>query len=243
MKNVLGVIPARYASTRLPGKPLADIHGKPMIQWVWERVTSQFATVVIATDDQRIMDAVKKFGGHAIMTSAEHQSGTMRVAEIAEKFPDYDYFINIQGDQPTIDPRMVPAFARILQRLMQPDETVIGTLITEASTEDAMNPNVAKVVLNHKREALYFSRSPIPYMRDPEGIKVYKHLGVYGYTHTALKEIAQLEMSDLERAEKLEQLNWLFHGLTVRTAHTPLDSNKISVDTPYDLEVAKELLK
>jgi 3-deoxy-manno-octulosonate cytidylyltransferase (CMP-KDO synthetase) len=245
--KTLGIIPARFASTRFPGKPLADILGKPMIQRVYEQCKKckSLNHVVVATDDKRIVAAVKKFGGDVILTSSKHQSGTDRCAEVAKKIgKSFDCIINIQGDEPLIQPQQITTLIKLFLK-----KTVrIGTLVKKISSlSQLQNPSVAKVVMNKNNEALYFSRSPIPFVRNHElsqwlkYVTFYKHIGIYGYRPEVLKEIVRLPVSKLEKAEQLEQLRWLENGYTISVAETKYESE--SVDTPGDIELIKEKLK
>lgn len=235
-----GVIPARYASTRFPGKPLALIHGKPMIQWVYERsCNASLCRVVVATDDQRIMDTVHSFGGVAVMTSPHHQSGTERCAEVANTLqlaPD-DVVVNIQGDEPYIQSEAID----LLVRQFQEPSVEIATLAKRfLPVEDPNNPNMVKVTFSNNGRALAFSRSPIPYYRNTEVPQVYyKHIGIYAYRYAVLREIVQLPLSPLENAEKLEQLRWLENDYTIRVV--PCDYESVAIDTPEDLVRAEQM--
>jgi len=242
----LGIIPARYASTRFPGKPLADLMGKPMIQWVFERVTDILDRVVVATDDERILKAVQERGGEALMTSPDHRSGTDRCLEAYLKLKeDYDVIINIQGDEPFIHPSQI----ELLKAAFQNPETQIATLVKPFSSDDdfenLFNPNTPKVVLNSKGQAIYFSRSIIPYIRGKhhsEWLKshvFYKHIGIYAYKPEVLKEISSLPQSVSEKAESLEQLRWIENGYTIQTMITHEET--FGIDTPEDLEKAVKL--
>ncbi|GAB3538279.1 3-deoxy-manno-octulosonate cytidylyltransferase [Pontibacter brevis] len=244
--DVLGIIPARYASTRFPGKPLTDIKGKSMIQRVYEQAQkSSLAEVLVATDDQRILDHVTGFGGKAVMTGTHHQSGTDRCFE-AFKLHDmpYEYIINIQGDEPFIKPEQIDLVASCFQK----PQTQLATLIKKIdSAEELHNVNAPKVVINQNKEALYFSRQPIPYCRNvPHDIwhmqhTYFKHIGIYGYRADILEQITQLPPSSLELAESLEQLRWLEHGFRITTALTAFET--VGIDTPEDLlKVQKHLL-
>jgi len=245
----IGIIPSRFASTRFPGKPLVDINGKIMIQRVYEQAKKALTHVFVATDDERIYDAVKNFGGEVIMTSTEHQSGTDRCNEAIEKaimLVDVDVenlvVINIQGDEPFIQPQQ-------LQRLMQcfdNAETQIATLIKPTTNpEEIFNPNCVRVIVDVNHFALYFTRATVPYLRNVaqekwhENYKYNKHIGIYSYRYEVLKQIAQLPQSPLEKAESLEQLRWLENGFRINTATTDFES--IAIDTPQDLEKLKNL--
>ncbi|HWD87538.1 MAG TPA: 3-deoxy-manno-octulosonate cytidylyltransferase [Mucilaginibacter sp.] len=237
--QILGVIPARYASTRFPGKPLVDIAGKSMIQRVYEqsKKCALLTDVVVATDDQRIYDHVLGFGGKAVMTSASHQSGTDRCAEVAEKHPDFPIIINIQGDEPYIDPEQI---SKLISCFEAPD-TQIATLVKKVQTnEELFNPNSPKVILNKNSEAVYFSRSPLPYIRGKEESEwlnhftYYKHIGIYGYRADILHQVTKLPVSSLEKAESLEQLRWIENGYRIKVAETELET--FAIDTPEDLK-------
>ena len=235
-----GVIPARYASTRFPGKPLALIHGKPMIQWVYERsCAADLARVVVATDDQRIMDAVRNFGGEAVMTSPHHQSGTERCAEVADALhlnPD-DVVVNIQGDEPYIRSEAI----NLLTSRFQDGSVQIATLAKEfLPEENPENPNMVKVTFSVSGRALTFSRSPIPYYRNTAAEhRYYKHIGIYAYRYQVLREIVKLPLSSLENAEKLEQLRWLENDYTIHVE--PCDYESVAIDTPEDLVRAEQI--
>jgi 3-deoxy-manno-octulosonate cytidylyltransferase (CMP-KDO synthetase) len=243
--NILGIIPARYNSTRFPGKPLADINGKTMIQRVYEQASkSKFLSkVLIATDDDRIYNHVREFGGEAIMTSPRHQSGTDRCAEIVNHFPDnvqWDVIINIQGDEPYIQPEQID----LLCSLFSSSDTQIATLVKKITKYDELfNHNNVKAILNTNKEAIYFSRSPIPYNRnfpEQDWLKYstyYKHIGMYGYRTATLRTIAQLPKTNLEITESLEQLRWIENGYTIKAEITLQES--IAIDTPADLDKVK----
>lgn len=233
--NVFGIIPARYASTRFPGKPLAVLQGKPMVQWVYERVqSSEVCDLVVATDDNRIADCVRGFCGKVVMTSPDHASGTDRCGEAANSMHpnDNDVVINIQGDEPLISPKEIHLLASAFE-----DRSVqIATLVNPFQDKELLqNPNVVKVVKAKNGNVLYFSRLPIPYLREnatpPENY--FRHIGIYAYRYGVLKEIVQLPTSELENSEKLEQLRWLENGYTIRALEC--DYQGIGVDTPEDL--------
>jgi 3-deoxy-manno-octulosonate cytidylyltransferase (CMP-KDO synthetase) len=247
--KILGVIPARYASSRFPGKPLAEISGKPMIQWVYERTSLVFDDVYVATDDERIQKAVETFGGRVVMTSTEHQSGTDRIAEALETIErktniKFDIVINIQGDEPFIQPEQLRKIASCFI-----DPTVqISTLVKQFSKdEDIFNPNSPKVIVNSKNEAIYFSRSAIPFVRGKDKTEwqdkhpFYKHIGLYAYRTKVLREITKLVQSPLEIAESLEQLRWIENGYKIKVEKTEMET--LAVDTPEDLERVKEFAK
>ena len=235
-----GVIPARYASTRFPGKPLALIHGKPMIQWVYERsLAADLRRVVVATDDQRIMDAVTAFGGEAVMTSPHHQSGTERCAEVAATMnltPD-DVVVNIQGDEPYIRSEAI----NLLISQFKDSSVQIATLAKEfRPDEDPENPNMVKVTFSASGRALTFSRSPLPYYRNTEVPRIhYKHIGIYAYRYGTLRDIVRLPLSTLENAEKLEQLRWLENDYAIHVA--PCAYESVAIDTPEDLIRAEQI--
>lgn len=232
----IGIIPARYASTRFPGKPLALIHGKPMIQVVYEHVReSGLDQVAVATDDERIAQCVRGFGGHVVMTSPDHPSGTDRCGEAARllQLRDEDVIVNIQGDEPGISAKEISLLTSLFAR----PEVEIATLVRPfTDPEEAENPNKVKVVIAQDRKALYFSRFPIPYRRDTasEAPTYHQHLGIYAYRHKTLQNLIKLTPSMLEQTEKLEQLRWLENGYNIYTA--PCDYTGIGIDTPEDLK-------
>jgi 3-deoxy-manno-octulosonate cytidylyltransferase (CMP-KDO synthetase) len=241
MTSILGIIPARYASTRFPAKPLADIGGKSMIQWVYNQTSqsSKIGKVVVATDDQRIFDHVVSFGGDVCMTSADHVSGTDRCFEALSKQKEkYDYVINIQGDEPFISPKQIDLVASLLD-----GNTELATLAKKITEREVLiNPNVVKVVKSINGEALYFSRSMIPYPRNAnENHNYFKHIGMYAYRADILEKITHLPQSSLEKVESLEQLRWLENGYRIKVAET--NEETIGVDTPEDLEKAIAFLK
>lgn len=247
--TILGLIPARFASTRFPGKPLAEIAGKPMIQWVYERACEAFEHVYVATDDQRIADAVTNFGGKYIITSPNHQSGTDRCAEalkIAENKTGLTFgiVVNIQGDEPFIRPEQL----KLVTEPFSNSKVQIATLVKPfGATDNIFNPNTPKVVVGTNGNALYFSRSAIPFIRSSEQHNwaktntFYKHIGLYAYRSGALNEITKLEQSPLEVAESLEQLRWLENGYAIAVSVTNMET--LAVDTPEDLERLKEYVK
>lgn len=244
------VIPARYASSRLPGKPLADLAGKPMIQHVYEqaRRASRVESVVVATDDQRVQEAVRAFGGQVRMTSAEHPSGTDRLAEIARNHPA-GVLVNLQGDLPLLVPAMldelISGFGDALERRASSKrfpQPGMGTLMGELKrSEDLYNPNVVKVVTDREGMALYFSRSPLPYVRDVKTPgRYYRHYGIYIYTREFLLTFTALPRGPLESMEKLEQLRALENGYPIQVIETRHEC--VEVDTPEDLEKVREML-
>jgi len=239
------IIPARYASTRFPGKPLAVLGGKTVIQRVYEQVKSVLSDVYVATDDERIFSCVESFGGKAVMTHKDHQSGTDRIQEAVEKTATQaDVIINVQGDEPFIQPSQI----KTLMQLFDDPSTQIGTLgkLFE-SIEAVENPNSPKIVTDMKGFALYFSRSVIPYIRGKERQDWFseypflKHLGVYAYRREVLSEVTKLPQSSLEKAESLEQLRWLQNGYRIRVGMTDVET--VGIDTPEDLQRAEEFLK
>lgn len=245
--NFVGIIPARFASTRFPGKPLADIAGKPMIQRVYEQASKALDNVFVATDDSRIADAVEAFGGRCVMTASTHRSGTDRCYEAAMKAaPDADVVINIQGDEPFVDPSQIAA----LKECFSSPAVEIATLIRKFDPTDGFealfNPNTPKVVTDTEGNALYFSRSIIPYIRGREwkewisAATFYTHVGMYAYTLSVLARLVALPQSSLELAESLEQLRWLQAGYKIKTAVTLCKT--IGIDTPQDLQAAVEML-
>ena len=240
----IGIIPARYASTRFPGKPLAILGGKTVIQRVYEQASSVLEEAYVATDDERILQVVEQFGGRAVMTRADHKSGTDRIEEAAEKIgTDADVIINVQGDEPFIQPSQIET----LMRLFDNPTTQIGTLGKRFdSIEATLNPNSPKIVTDLQGFALYFSRSIIPFVRgkeQTEWLKSYpflKHLGLYAYRREVLHEVTQLPQSHLELAESLEQLRWLENGYRIRVGLTDVET--VGIDTPEDLKRAEEFL-
>ena len=247
--KILGIIPARYASTRFPGKPLTIINGKSMIQRVYEQSLKSglLSDIVVATDDQRIFDAVVAFGGKVMMTSSEHNSGTDRCCEIVEKIGDqYDAVVNIQGDEPFINPEQIDQIAKLISS----EESQIASLCKPIKDQDELfDENVVKVVFDNKGRALYFSRQTIPFLRKVdkdekswmEARTFYKHIGIYAYKVDVLKKIASLEQSGLELSECLEQLRWLENSYTIMMGVTEFES--YSIDTPQDVEKCLKFFK
>lgn len=233
--HVLAVIPARYASTRFPGKPLAEIAGKPMIQHVYERckLAPGVEQVIVATEDERIVSACRRFGAQAEMTSPEHLSGTDRVAEIARRHLEFDCVLNVQGDEPGIEPEVIASVAALLA---SSDVKIASAMTRFVSGESAENPNAVKVVADSHGDALYFSRAPIPFYRiDGSGERTYfRHLGIYGFRCEVLLALTKLPPSRLERAESLEQLRWMEAGYRIRCAE--VESRSSGIDTPEDLK-------
>lgn len=243
---ILGIIPARYASTRFPAKPLADLGGKSMIQRVYEQVKKSklVSEVVVATDHPEILNHVNKFGGNVCMTKESHASGTDRCFEVLSlQKKEYKYVINIQGDEPFIQPEQIDLLAKLLD-----GKTEIATLVKKIEDrEQLFNPNVVKAVVSNDKTALYFSRSPIPHIRNTQESEwlskhtFYKHIGMYAYRADILKQLTALPISTLEKAESLEQLRWLENGFKISVAETQTET--IGIDTPEDLQKALSYLK
>ena len=239
--RVIGVIPARYESTRLAGKPLADIHGKPMVQHVYEaaRRARTLDSVVVATDDQRIMDAVRAFGGEAVMTSRKHACGTERVAEAAAG-SGAAIIVNVQGDEPLIDPKMID---ECVEALRQSGGAGVSTIVKQIGAEGYEDRAVVKVVRDLRGRALYFSRSLVPFPQRPVAeFAVFEHIGLYAYTAECLRELSRLPQTPLERVEGLEQLRALENGMTIQAAETSCTGELVSVDTQEDLERVRKIL-
>lgn len=244
--KIIGIIPARYASTRFPGKPLKEIDGKSVIQRVVEQCkkSKSLDDVVVATDDSRILQHVESFGAKAIMTRSNHESGTDRCAEVMDElkaWDSYDFVINIQGDEPFIEPKLIDELATSLDFKIE-----IGTAVKRISSlEELTNPNVVKAVLTMRRQALYFSRQVIPFVRDVAkenwltNAEFFKHIGIYAFRTDILKQIVKLPPNVLERTEKLEQLRWLGYGYKIQAVATDYES--IGIDTPKDLENATKM--
>lgn len=241
--KILGIIPARYGSTRFPGKPLAEIHGKPMILWVYEKAkqAGNLDELIVATDDRRILDAIKNAGGNAIMTSGNHGSGTERCREVVDKLEKkkkyFDIIVNIQGDEPFIHPGQID----IVTADFEETDFQIATLAKVIDKQkDLSNPNVVKVITAADASAIYFSRSAIPFIRSApqenwvDRHNFLKHIGIYAYREYILKEITQLKPGRLEQAESLEQLRWLENGYSIRVKETEHDS--LAIDTPEDFQ-------
>jgi 3-deoxy-manno-octulosonate cytidylyltransferase (CMP-KDO synthetase) len=245
--EIFGIIPARYQSTRLPGKPLAIIGGKPMIQRVYEQCmqSSVLAGVVVATDDERIVEVVKGFGGNVVLTGAQHPSGTDRCFEAAQKMglSEESVIINIQGDEPFINPKQID----LLATCFDDANTNIATLVKRLTKmEELESVTTAKVVLDANSNAMYFSRSPIPFVRNEQkenwlaNYIFYKHIGIYGYKYKVLEQLVALKQTPLELAESLEQLRWLEQGFKIKVKIT--DYEAFAVDTPNDLEIANKMV-
>jgi 3-deoxy-manno-octulosonate cytidylyltransferase (CMP-KDO synthetase) len=245
-KEILAVIPARYASTRFPGKPLVKIGNKTMIRRVYEQVLKvpEISTVIVATDDNRIAEEVKSFNGNVALTAQHHQSGTDRCAEVLQnETKNYDVLINVQGDEPFINPQAISDLCQLFDN----KNVLIGTLIKKISSEsDLFDPNKPKVITDKFGKALYFSRHTIPYLRNIaekdwlNSHTYYQHIGIYGFSPQVLLEITQLPVSSLEQAESLEQLRWLENGYSIYTKVTSFES--MGIDTPEDLEKIKHLI-
>ncbi len=238
-EKILCVIPARYESTRLPGKPLITFKGLPLVLWVYNGAVESgvFDSVCIATDDERILETATRFGACAVMTSASHHSGTDRVREASAAMP-HKYIVNIQGDEPLVPAQMLRTMAG---RMGSIDDNSLLTCVSNATIEDGRNPNVVKVVCNGAGEALYFSRSMIPYDRDGSGVRPLKHRGVYGFTKEGLSRFCSLPQGRLEQAEKLEQLRALENGMSIKCFL--YDYSGIGIDTKEDVDAFKEMVE
>lgn len=241
----IGIIPARYASTRFPGKPLALLGGKPVIQHVYEKVAAVLEAAYVATDDERIYDVVKSFGGQVVMTRTDHKSGTDRIEEAIEKIGgEWDVVVNVQGDEPFVAKNQLDTICHCFDD----PTTQIATLGKPfESMEAVQNPNSPKIVVDNMGFAMYFSRSVIPYVRGKEmsswltHYPFLKHLGIYAYRKDVLRQVTQLPQSSLEIAESLEQLRWLQNGFKIKVGTTDVET--VGIDTPQDLERAEEFLK
>ncbi len=238
MKSIC-VIPARYASTRLPGKPLKDICGKPMIIRVFERASlaKSVSEVIVATDDERIFKAVEENSGRAMMTRTDHKTGTDRLAEVAENFPEVDVVVNVQGDEPLIEPALID---ELVSQFAEDSNLQMATVATELKDEDEMkNPNNVKVITDKNNDALYFSRSLIPYPRNVGKSPVYKHIGIYAYRRKFLLDYSKMQSTPLEQSESLEQLRALENGYKIRVIKS--DCKFVGVDTEEDLKAVNEI--
>jgi 3-deoxy-manno-octulosonate cytidylyltransferase (CMP-KDO synthetase) len=239
--KVLGIIPSRYTSTRFPGKAMVDIGGKTMIRRVYEQAIQCNALdkLIVATDDQRIFDEVYSFGGDVIMTSSDHLNGTERCNEVAQAYSDYDFIVNIQGDEPFVHPAQIDQLVATLT-----EDVTLATLVKKVSNRQTLHdPSKIKVVFNRMHEAMYFSRSIIPFERESTSnyesyMDYYQHIGLYAYRRDILNELSNLSPTPAEQAESLEQLRWLEHGYRIKIGFTTLES--IMVDTPEDLVNLKE---
>ena len=237
MKNTAIIIPARYGSSRLEGKPLIEVGGKPVIQWVYEKaMQSKLADIIIvATDDERIFNAVKAFGGNVEMTSTEHKCGSDRIKEVVMRHPEISYIVNLQGDEPLIKPESIDEVAK---NVKDDENADISTLIRKITPQEAENPNLVKCVKDNNGFALYFSRSKIPFERNEGKADFYGHLGIYGYKRKALITMTELPQSSYEQSESLEQLRALQNGMKIKTS--VVDFTPIGIDTAEDLEKFKE---
>lgn len=241
MKKIAVVIPARYASTRLPGKPLLLVKNKPIIQYVYEAAQkSKLAhEIIVATDDERIMNAVKNFGGNCEMTDKNHKCGSDRIAQIAKAHQDFDYIINLQGDEPQITPEVIDL---TINTLIKEDDTDISTLVRQITDiEQINNPNCVKCVFDNNFNALYFSRCPIPYQRNENQTPYYAHIGIYGYKKDSLLKMTSLPQADIEKQESLEQLRALKNAMKIKVAIT--DLNPTGIDTIEDYEKFKNIME
>jgi len=238
--KVICIIPARYSSTRLPGKPLKLIAGKPMIQRVYEQAIKAKipAEVIVATDDMRVFQAVKDFGGQVVMTSTAHRSGTDRLAEVAKNRADVDVIINVQGDEPMLPPEIIDSLSELF---VEDADLQMATMKCPMKEEEYGEPGSVKVVTDLNDYALYFSRSLLPYPRNETGVKVYKHVGIYAYRRDFLMKYAALEPTPLELTESLEQLRALENGYKIKVLES--DFQGVGVDTPEDLARVNELLR
>ena len=242
--KVLGIIPARFRSSRFPGKPLIDLKGKSMIQRVYEAVNNSglFDDVIVATEDKRIYQKVISFGGKVEMTSSTHATGTDRCGEVVSRNSDFDVVINIQGDEPLVNPIQLSQ----LIELFKSDDVEIGTLVSRnIALEDISNPNRIKVVLDKNQKAIYFSRSAIPNTHHSKeknfaNLSFFRHIGLYGYRTSILNELVKLESCSLEQMESLEQLRWIYNGFSIHVAETEIETPNI--DTPEDVEKVLALL-
>ena len=237
--KVIGVVPARYHSTRLPAKPLADIHGKPMVQHVYEiaQRASELSEVFVAADDERVAAAVRGFGGRYVMTKPAHTSGTDRVAEVAAA-SDAAIVVNVQGDEPLLDPEMINECVRALKNALQDSDNVgLSTVAKKIGEEGFDDSSVVKLVRDLRGRALYFSRSLLPYPRNrPQNFSVFEHVGLYAYTRKCLQQLSELPPAPLEQIEGLEQLRALENGIAIQVIETRCQGQLVSVDTPADLE-------
>lgn len=241
MKKIAIVIPARYASTRLPAKPLLEVKGKPIIQYVYEaaKKSTLAQEVIVATDDERIKSAVEAFGGICEMTREDHKCGSDRIAEVANRHDDFDYILNLQGDEPQITPEVIDM---AIKALIDDEAVDISTLVRKiTSKEQIENPNCVKCVFDKNFNALYFSRCPIPYERNANEADYYAHIGIYGYKKSSLIKMTQLNQTPLEKQESLEQLRALENGMKIKVAITTL--NPTGIDTIEDYEKFKKLIE
>ncbi len=240
MNKTAIIIPARYGSSRLEGKPLLKVCEKPVIQWVYEKAQQAKLAdmIIVATDDERIFNAVKAFGGEVEMTSVNHKCGSDRIREVAERHPEIAYIVNLQGDEPLIKPESIDAVARNVQ---EDDKADISTLIRVLTDEEEINnPNLVKCVVDNNGYALYFSRSKIPYERNENVATFYGHLGIYGYKRDALMKMTSLPQTPLEKTESLEQLRAIENGMKIKTS--VVDFVPVGIDTAEDLEKFKQIV-
>ena len=240
MSDTAIIIPARYGSKRLPGKPLLKVCNKPIIQWVWERATEVKSAdmVIIATDSKEIYDCAKSFGADVEMTSENHKCGSDRIAEVAQKYPDISYIINIQGDEPMINTSCVE---EVIKLIKEDNNADISTLLSVIKDEDLQDPNMVKCVKDINGYAMYFSRSKIPYERNIGIAEFYKHIGIYGYKRDSLFKMTELAQPEIERAESLEQLRALYNGMKIKTAVVEYQS--IGIDTIEDFNAFKKRME
>ncbi len=241
MKKTAIIIPARYSSTRLPGKPLLKVNNKPIIQYVYEAAKQSKLQneVIVATDDIRIKQAVEQFNGYCEMTDENHKCGSDRIAEVAKRHPEFDYILNLQGDEPQITPDVIDLAINALQKDSTGDISTLVRKIT--SKEQINNPNCVKCVFDNNYNALYFSRCPIPYERNKNEASYYAHIGIYCYTKKSLDKLTKLEQADIEKQESLEQLRALKNGMKIKIAITNL--NPTGIDTIEDYEKFKKLME
>lgn len=239
MSKTAIIIPARYGSSRLEGKPLIEVEGKPIIQWVYEKAQQAKLAdlIIVATDDERIFNAVKKFGGNVEMTSTEHKCGSDRIKEVVMRHPEISYVVNLQGDEPLIKPESIDEVAKNVKFDVTAD---ISTLIREISPEEAENPNLVKCVVDKFGFALYFSRAKIPFERNTGKTVFYGHLGIYGYKREALIKMTELPQTSYEQAESLEQLRALQNGMKIKTS--VVNFVPVGIDTAADLEEFRKII-
>ena len=239
MSKTAVIIPARYGSSRLEGKPLIEVLGKPIIQWVYEKAqqTKLADIIIVATDDERIYDAVKSFGGNVEMTSSEHKCGSDRIKEVVMRHPEISYIVNLQGDEPLIKPESID---EVIKNVKDDKDTDISTLIRKITSKEAENPNLVKCVIDNSGFAMYFSRSKIPFERNADKADFYGHLGIYGYKREALIKMTELPQSSYEQAESLEQLRALQNGMKIKTSI--VDFVPVGIDTAEDLEKFKAIV-
>lgn len=240
MSKTAIIIPARYGSKRLQGKPLLKVCNKPIIQWVWEKAIQVKSAdiVIIATDNKEIYDCAKSFGANVEMTSENHKCGSDRIVEVAEKYPELSYIINLQGDEPMINTSCVE---EVIKLLKEDNNADISTLISEIKNEDIDDPNMVKCVKDINGYAMYFSRSKIPYERNMGIAKFYKHIGIYGYKREALFKMTKFPQPEIEQAESLEQLRALYNGMKIKTS--VVEYNAIGIDTIEDFNAFKKLVE